>query len=191
MTYRPKLFAAIDLDDKVRARCAEVSARLERQGLTGRFEPPEKLHITLAFLGWVDPEQVDPIREALRVTASQTAPFIATLDKLGAFPNERNPHVVWIGARDQGAEFRDLARALRAAFGKIGFAFDKDAVTHVTLARIKEQRVHLPLLEFEPIKLHVDELTLFDSLPDKHTTRYEVRDRAPLARPTRARRITR
>jgi|SRR5579884_756908 len=182
MAYRPKLFAAIDLDKSVRARCAEIAARLEAHGVHARFEAPEKLHITLAFLGWVDPEQVEPIREALRATAAQTPPFSVTLDKLGAFPNERNPHVVYIGSRDQGAAFRDLTRALRAAYGRIGFAFDKDAVAHVTIARIKEERVHLPLLEFKPMRLKVSELTLFDSLPDGRTTRYEARDRIPLAK---------
>jgi 2'-5' RNA ligase len=181
MAYRPKLFAAIDLDERVRSRCAEVAARLERHGLRARFEAPEKLHITLVFLGWVDPPQVEPIREALRETASRMPQFTITLDKLSAFPNERNPHIVWIGSRNQGAAFRDLARALRAAYGSLGFAFDKDAVAHVTIARIKEPRVHLPLLEFKPIRLKVHELTLFDSLPDGRTTRYEVRDRAPLS----------
>jgi 2'-5' RNA ligase len=180
MAYRPKLFAAIDLDERVRARCAEVAARLERQGLRGRFEPPQKLHITLAFLGWVEPEQVEPIREALRATAARTHRFTITLDKLGAFPNERNPHIVYIGARDQGEAFRDLTRSLRAAYGQIGFAFDKDAVAHVTIARIKENHVHLPLLEVKPMRLSVTELTLFDSLPDGRTTRYEARDRVPL-----------
>jgi 2'-5' RNA ligase len=53
-------------------------------------------------------------------------------------------------------------------------------VAHVTIARIKEQRVHLPLLEFKPMRLKVAELTLFDSLPDARTTRYEVRKRARL-----------
>jgi 2'-5' RNA ligase len=181
MAYRPKLFAAIDLDERTRARCAEISARLERQGLRARFEAPEKFHITLAFLGWVDPDQVDPIREALRKAAAQTAHFSVMLDKLGAFPNERNPHVVWIGAREQGAAFRDLTRELRSAYGALGFSFDKDAVAHVTIARIKENRVHLPMLDIKPIRLKVNELTLFDSLPDSRTTRYEVRDRAPLA----------
>lgn len=180
MAYRPKLFAAIDLDQRVRSRCAEVAIRLERQGLRARFEAPEKLHITLAFLGWVQPDQVESIRAVLRAVAAKTPPFRIMLDKLGAFPNERNPHIVWIGAREQGNTFRDLARTLRAAYTGIGFSFDKDAVAHVTIARIKEQRTHLPLLDIKPMQLEVRELTLFDSLPGGRTTRYEVRDRAPM-----------
>jgi len=181
MAYRPKLFAGIDLDSHTRTQCANVSARLESQGLNGRFEAPEKLHITLAFLGWVEPQQVEQIQDALRATAAQASQFTITLDKLGAFPHERNPHVVWIGPRSQCPEFRELTQAIRAAYGRIGFAFDKEALAHVTIARIKDQHVHLPLIEFKPMKLKVTELTLFDSLHDGRTTRYEVRDRVPLA----------
>lgn len=180
MPYRPKLFAGIDLDPHTRAQCAQVASRLEAHGLRARFEAPEKLHITLAFLGYVDPEQVEEIREVLRATASQSDAFRITLDKLGAFPNERNPHIVWIGAHDQGAAFRNLAGRIRRAYADIGFRFEKDAVAHVTIARIKENRQHLSLLDFPPMPMEVRELTLFESLPDARTTRYEVRDRAPL-----------
>lgn len=180
MAYRPKLFVGIDLDWRVRARCAQVAARLESQGLNARFEAPEKLHITLAFLGWVDADQVEPLRHVMRTVASGTARFTLTLDKLGAFPNERNPHVVWIGTREQGSAFRELAQGMRASYSDIGFHFEKDAVAHVTIARIKEQRVHLPLLEVKPMRLRVNELTLFESLPASRTTRYEIRDRAQL-----------
>lgn len=180
MSYRPKLFAGIDLDARTRARCADISARLQSAGLHARFEAAEKLHITLAFLGWVDPEHVEPIRQTMREVASRTHPFTIALDKLGAFPHERNPHVVWIGARSQGEEFTNLAQSIRLAYEQIGFQFDKHAVAHVTIARIKEERTHLPLIEVKPMRLNVKELTLFDSLPDGRTTRYEARDRAPL-----------
>lgn len=180
MAYRPKLFVGIDLDERTRARCAEVASRLEAQGLRARFEPAEKLHITLAFLGWVDAEQVEAVRDVMRTVAAKTARFRLTLDKLGAFPHERNPHIVWIGAREQGAAFRDLARATRERYSEIGFRFDKDAIAHVSIARIKEQHVHLPLLDVKPMRLSANELTLFESFPAGRTTRYEVRERARL-----------
>ena len=178
--YRPKLFTGIDLDKHTRAECAQIAARLEVQGVLARFEAPEKLHITLAFLGWVDAERMEPIREALHTVAAQTKPFMITLDKLGAFPHERRPRVIWIGSRDQGDAFRSLARSMQHAYAELGFNFDKDAVAHVTIARVKEGRAHLPMLDVAPMRVRVKELTLFESLPAGRTTRYEVRDRAPL-----------
>ena len=175
-----KLFAGIALTPSVRAACNDVSERLRNSGFDARFEAPEKLHITLAFLGWVDPESVEAIRSALQAVAQGVAPFDLPLDKLGAFPRERKPRVVWIGSSEQRAAFRDLAHAVRKAYEALGFTFDKESVAHVTIARVKGGDAHLPMLDLKPMNLAVRELTLFESIPAAHTTRYEVRARYPL-----------
>jgi 2'-5' RNA ligase len=177
---RLKLFVGIDLDERVRAACSDVANRLRDSGFDARFEAPEKLHITLAFLGWVDPESVEAVRDALKAVAEGVAPFDLTLDKLGAFPHERKPRVAWIGAREQGAAFRNLAHAARTAYEALGFTFDKEAVAHVTIARVKGGDAHLLMLDLKPMNLAVRELTLFESIPAGRTTHYEVRARYPL-----------
>lgn len=182
MTYRPKLFTGIELDEPVRAWCSNISTRLQACALPGRFESPEKFHITLAFLGWVGAEQVEPIRNVLRTAAAKIKPFTITLDRIGAFPHERRPRVVWIGSHNQGKTFHALAAAMQNGYGGLGFRFEKAPVAHVTLARIKEGRAHLPMLDIEPVRLRVKHVTLFESLPAGRTTRYEVRDRAPLVK---------
>lgn len=184
--YRPKLFAGIELDERTRRECAAIAARLEVQGVPGRFEPAEKLHVTLAFLGWVDPEQLGTVGEVLQNVASRCPAFTLSLDKLGAFPHERRPRVIWIGAKGQTEGFRELARTMRAEYSTIGFNFDKDALAHITIARVKDGHAHLPPIEVKPMRLRVQEITLFESLPAGRSTRYEVRLRARLqGRPAR------
>lgn len=181
MSYRPKLFVGIELDDDVRAACTSIAQRLQSCGLVARFEPPEKLHVTLAFLGWVEPEAVGPISVAMENVARKHSPFVLRLDRVDAFPNERKPRVVWIGSHDQGQPFRELSHALRVAYEERGFSFDKDALAHVTVARVKEPRRPLPMLDgIEPVEQRVASIALFDSIPAKGTTRYEVRKRAAL-----------
>lgn len=97
-----------------------------------------------------------------------------------AFPHERRPKIVWIGCRDQGAPYRALAYAARSAFEPLGFTFEKNAVAHVTIARVKGGLAHLPMLDVAPMQVHVTQAVLFESLPAGRTTRYEVRHRAPL-----------
>jgi len=180
VAFSPKLFVGIELDKRVRAKSADIGARLAAQGLDARYEPAEKLHITVAFLGWVQPEQVESIRDAMRAFADAVPPFTLTLDTVGAFPHERRPKIVWVGARDQGAPYRRLAYTARSAFEPLGFTFEKDAIAHVTLARVKGGRGHLPMLDVKPMHVHVTQVALFESIPAGRTTRYEVRDRAPL-----------
>lgn len=184
MSYRPKLFVGIELDERTRAECAQIEERIRACGLDGRYEPAEKLHITLAFLGWVDAESVGDIEETMYEVAAAHEPFTMTLDRIGAFPHERRPRVVWIGSNETGPEFRTLAQTLRKAYAGLGFTFDKHAVAHVTIVRTKEPRRPIPMLDsVAPMRLPVKHLALFESLPDKRTTRYEVRSRALLTGP--------
>lgn len=180
---RRRLFAGIALDDAARAACAAVAVRLRATGFAARFEEPAKLHLTLAFLGNVDAARVDDVVESLRSAAAGRARFELALDKLGAFPNERRPRVVYIGAGRHGADFRGLAETVRAAYHDRGFHFGDDPVAHVTIARVKQSRRPLPLVDVAPIALCVAGLTLFESVFDneKNTSRYEVLFQSPLA----------
>lgn len=171
-----RLFVGIALEERSRAACAAVAEEVRRTGLAAKYEAPEKLHATLAFLGFVETSRVEETRSALTSCAQRSKPFSVTLDKLGAFPHERRPRVVYIGAREQGPSFRALASDVRDAYGALGFEFHDDAVAHVTVARVKESRGPLPLVDFEPIALEIRELSLFESLPDpaNRTSRYEI-----------------
>jgi 2'-5' RNA ligase len=177
-----KLFVGIALDAQARAACAAVAEEVRKTDFAAKYEAPEKLHATVAFLGFVEPPRVEEVTAAVETCAQRSTPFRVTLDKLGAFPHERRPRVVYVGAREQGAPFRNLAENVRAAFGALGFEFDNDPVAHITIARVKESKRPLPLVEFAPIALDVRELALFESLPDPahKTSRYEIIARAGL-----------
>jgi 2'-5' RNA ligase len=173
---RRRLFVGIELDDAARASCAVVSEGLQRTGFAAKYEPAEKLHVTLAFLGNVASNQYEAIAAALDRVATQNAPFGLTLDRIGAFPHERKPRVIYVGTREQGVSFRGLAQSVRGSYAALDFAFDEVPVAHVTIARVKDPRAPLRSVEFAPIALEVGSLSLFESLfdPKANTTRYEV-----------------
>lgn len=171
-----RLFVGIALDAAARAACAAIAEEVRKAGLTAKFESAEKLHATLAFLGFVEPERIEQVCAAVEWSASRSNPFRVMLDKLGAFPHERKPRIVYVGAREQGAQFRVFAENVRDAYAALGFEFNNDPVVHVTIARAKEPKRPLPLVEFAPIALEIEELALFQSLPDpaNKTSRYEI-----------------
>jgi 2'-5' RNA ligase len=179
-----RLFAGLALDEAARAACAGAIASLQRAGFAAAYEDPAKLHVTLAFLGNVEADRVPAIERVVLATAARTAPFAVTIDKLGAFPHERRPRVIYVGAREQGAAFRRLCGSLRSAYRELGFSFEDDPVAHVTIARVKGRSLRpLPYVELPPVSLPVGELVLFESLFDKakNTSRYETLLRAPLS----------
>jgi 2'-5' RNA ligase len=176
-----RLFAGVEIDERLREHCVAIQARLQRANFSARYEEREKMHVTLAFLGNVAPLGLHEIERALEAVASATHAFAVRFDRIGAFPNERRPRVVWLGSRAQNPSFRALAQTLRAAYRELGFAFDEDPVAHVTLARVKGGAPRpVPALELEAAELQIASLTLFESLPDTTTTRYAVRRTASL-----------
>jgi RNA 2',3'-cyclic 3'-phosphodiesterase len=171
-----RLFVAVDVNDAVRGLAQEVASALAHAGVSGRFELPEKLHITLAFLGSVRDEQLDDIVQILRNNAKQT-PFFVDFDRVGAYPNLHRPHVIWIGSSQPNSEFTGLARQLRTGLMNLGFRFDHDATPHVTICRPRgTRRLILPRV-VSNARLHVKGLTLYQSLPAGQTTRYEAIER--------------
>lgn len=176
-----RLFAGIELDDVTRAYCVDVVERLQKAYFQARYEVAEKMHITLAFLGVVDPAQLTHVEQALAHAAERTASLDLVLDKIGGFPNERRPRIIYVGSRNAGAQYRRLTDRLRDAYRDLGFGFDDDAVAHVTIARVKGGSDRpLPMLDLEPVTLRVREIVLFESLQHEGTTRYAIRTRCAL-----------
>ena len=177
-----RLFAGIALESNERAACAAVGDALRRCGFAATYEHAEKLHVTLAFLGNVAASRGDEIVRRLDEAVAAVAPLTIVLDKLGAFPHERKPRAVYVGARDQGPAFRTLAHEVRHAYVDAGFNFGDDPVAHVTIARVKSAVHALPLVDFAPIPVHVADVCLFESHFDTaaNTSRYEILARVAL-----------
>lgn len=175
-----RLFVAIELNDEVRELALRAAALLSQAGVRGRYEHPEKLHVTVAFLGNVHDDRLDAVVEAFRGVARQR-PFSIDFDRVGAFPDMRRPHTIWIGSSQDNTAFAVCAQTVRAAFEALGFRFEQRATPHVTICRLKRTRV--PLLPEIGAAAHlpVGGLTLFQSLPAGQTTRYEAIDRTRFA----------
>ena len=99
----------------------------------------ESLHLTLKFLGDIEPEQVEVLRAALSEAIAGIAPFSVELEGIGGFPDTRAPRVVWAGVRPGGQPpLMRLASAVETALVLCGFPpEEKPFSPHLTLARVK------------------------------------------------------
>jgi 2'-5' RNA ligase len=137
-----RLFVALHLTEATRAVVARVGREWQRYDTAGdvRWVDDSRIHLTLAFLGEVPEEQLEPIIEALdRGLASTRAPRLAT-GETGAFPNRRHPRVLWIGLREEGDRLGPLQQAVVEALRPFGFEPEKRAYKpHLTLGRVREE----------------------------------------------------
>jgi 2'-5' RNA ligase len=109
---------------------------------------PENVHLTLKFLGDIDPGQVKPILDVLGRIADNIKPFSLEAKGVGCFPNLRNPRVVWIGIEDGGAKALTLHTSVEDAMEGLGFVKEKRAFrSHLTLGRIKNPKGKTQLVE--------------------------------------------
>lgn len=176
-----RLFAAIALDDKARAFGARTIVALERAQVSGRFERLEKLHLTLAFFGSVEAQRVGQFSAALEQAVRGCPPFVVRLDRVGGFPDERRPRLLWLGSSQPQPAYSDLMARMREAFAGLWSQAHADDVPHVTVCRLQRPLRAMPsVVDLGHVDLPVNSILLFESLPDGATTRYEVRSVAPL-----------
>lgn len=178
-TPRRRLFAGVSIDETTRAHCAQAARALQEGGLDARFDPPGNYHLTLAFLGAVEPSKEQAVRASLAACAADVAPFALCVDRIGAFPSLRAARVIWAGSTDDRA-FRCAAHAVRERLAPHGFVFQDDAVAHITLGRSRHTRLRFDGGTIAASVMSVDAFSLFEPIPDGPATRYAVLERFAL-----------
>lgn len=135
-------------------------------GLPGKPVPPERLHLTLRFLGTWPASPDDAIERARRAgDAVACAPFHLVVDRAGHFDTAR---VAWLGpAGSSGLDA--LWSALGHALEDVGLecADAPEFVPHVTVARGVTAHVEATV---DPISWPVTEFALLHSHAGAHRT---------------------
>ena len=133
-----RTFIALELDESLQRYLGETTRRMARELPGFRWVAPEGIHLTLAFLGELNDEQ---LAEALRATeraAREVSPFEYRLTRPGLFGSPKQPRVIWIGIDEPSGNLQLLHRQLSLELVQRGFEVDTRPFSpHLTLARIK------------------------------------------------------
>jgi 2'-5' RNA ligase len=106
-----------------------------------RWVNPEKIHLTIKFFGSVEESRIDSIFKSIEEPIRDTSPFSIKVRGIGAFPNLRNPRVIWMGLADGREVLISLQKQIEAQLEKIGFEpEDRPFEPHLTLGRMKSSR---------------------------------------------------
>lgn len=151
-----KLFFALWPDEVVR----QALLRLQLP-VRGRLIPPDKLHLTMAFLGQQPAEALPVLLDILQAT--HVPPLQLTLDCYGYF---KRPHIAWAGMSVVPQDLLAAQGELMARLEAAGFsaATHGEFKPHITLAREAQEAPG----EFraEPVVWKVRGLALVESMPD-------------------------
>jgi RNA 2',3'-cyclic 3'-phosphodiesterase len=105
-----------------------------------RWVRPENLHVTLKFIGHIDPAKLEPIRATLAKLCSD-GPVDLRFRGLGFFPNAKRPRVLWAGTA-ASQNLSSLARDIDASLAKLEIpAEEREFTPHLTLARCEPSAI--------------------------------------------------
>lgn len=92
-----RAFIAIDIGSDIRARLNELQQKLKLTAADIRWVKPEKMHLTLVFLGQVSLKEVQLLEKALGENLQSLKPFALGIQGTGVFGRRSRPNVVWAG----------------------------------------------------------------------------------------------
>lgn len=136
-----RLFIAVPTPQPVRDAARAAIDALRGLGDV-RWVTPERMHLTLKFLGAVPEAELPEIMDVVSKNANTFSPVVVDLSRVSAFPNVRRPQTLWLGLDGEGtAILTALAEDLDRRLEPLGFPREKKAFRpHVTLGRVRSPR---------------------------------------------------
>jgi 2'-5' RNA ligase len=144
-----RTFIAIPLPEDVRAQLNDTQTKLRSFRADVRWTAAPSIHLTLKFLGEIDPAALPGLTRGLREATRSEAPFELALHNLGGFPNLLHPRVLWYGLTGDLTLLTALQERVEAACMAAGFApQDRPFQPHLTLGRVQGKSNLQPLLNY-------------------------------------------
>ena len=183
---------AVDIGDAVRREAARVVSVLARKLEAAKTPPkvvwvkPAALHVTIKFLGEVEPDEVERLKPLLAPPIA-VAPFEIAWRGIGTFPNNHHPRALWLGVINGAAQLAAVEAEISKRVSATAVELDDRALLpHLTLGRVKMAGAGvdwpkvLQACEVRNATSHVDRVSLYQSQLSQHGPHYTELVSAPL-----------
>ena len=133
-----RAFIAIDLSPEIQKHLDEVLKGYHAQlsNIPIRWVAALNIHLTLKFLGDVSVANLNLLTEMIQQEISTHHQFDISVGGSGAFPNIRQPRVVWVGV-EAPSELNILQNGIETATTRLGYTREeREFSPHLTLGRV-------------------------------------------------------
>jgi 2'-5' RNA ligase len=142
-----RTFIAVPLPSECRETLEKMQRPMRSLGADVRWISIASIHLTLKFLGEVEPDLVPKLASALRSVPAE--PFALCIRGLGAFPNLQNPRVIWCGIEGEVQKLAALQAEVESVCEALGMAREQRVFhPHLTMGRVTGKRNLQPLLDY-------------------------------------------
>jgi RNA 2',3'-cyclic 3'-phosphodiesterase len=148
MSEQIRSFIAFDIqNESIINRIAATQKLLMQTNADLKLVEPKNIHITVRFLGPMNPDMVDKVYEAMKKV--KFIPFNIQLQGLGVFPTINYPRVVWAGITLGAEQLKSIFEQLEPMLHDLGFAPEPEGFNaHLTIARVRSGANKQRLVDF-------------------------------------------
>lgn len=182
-----RFFIALEIPEESREELEQVQKKISELAPNFRPSIPDKLHLTIAFVG-DEPESLkEPLIEVLSKAVEGVPPFSVTPAYIDGFPHLHKANVLWIGVKGDIDKLFLVRHRIKDGLINLKLNVDERRfVPHIALGKVSDFSISgyqerefekIELQSFKPIQ--VNSIKLFESIPNegfhKHNTLAEIR----------------
>jgi 2'-5' RNA ligase len=131
-------FFAVELSAEIAAGVRRIQGELRERAAGVRWVRPEGIHLTLKFLGEVDPNLIERIVSKTEEAVQGVSSFTVEIRGVGGFPTAKNPRVIWLGVEDHSGMLKQLQARVEGGMEELGFTQERRGYTpHLTVGRLR------------------------------------------------------
>lgn len=167
-----RTFIALEIPDDVISRILEIRDDTAGKLPNIRWEPKEKLHLTLKFLGDTKKELVGKISDSIEKIVDNKKSLQLSFSRFGVFRKGRDPKILWVGL-NENQRLIELVNEIEDTFEELGTkkksaSWRRKFNAHITLLRIRrhedlEKILSLTQVKLPGINFTANRITFFES----------------------------
>ena len=136
-----RAFIAFPIPETLRERLGKAQQQIMQNLTHLRPVKPQGIHLTLNFLGDISESKVYTVGGIMEQVCANHGPMELLCRRVGAFPDMKNPRVLWAGLEGEIDKLAALQKELSTQLAVIGYtAENRPFNPHLTLFRIKQQK---------------------------------------------------
>jgi len=183
-----RTFIAINLDSEIREYLSSFKNDLNISESKIKWVNKNNLHITLKFLGYILPEQIELINSGLKEIINQYNPFLIKLSsEMGVFPNYKMPRIIWVGIKEGVDILKEISNSIETVLYKKGFPRENKVFSsHITIGRVRyikdknNLNNFLKNMHIKCLSQEVKSIELMESKLTPHGSIYSILSKFPL-----------
>lgn len=178
-----RLFIGIELPLSIQTALGDAQFVLKKVNTDVKWVETRNIHLTLKFLGYIQMNKIDLIKEKTRDAVKGFSPFEASISKnIDVFPNIKNIRVLWVGIEEGKEIIQKIQMQIEDNLERIDIEKEERKFTpHLTIGRLKSTKSKESLLEqiekthFDKAhRMRISKITLFQSTLTRKGPVYKI-----------------